>query len=274
MKGKFLKHKQNYYRRINHLMNRINLKLSLENENESLKNEIKIEEKKTQKKCSICNKNEVKYICPKCKIPYCSMDCYKKHNKECTEEFYKNNVIEELKSMKFKEEETKIFKEKLKNYQEKLNKIDEKYEEIKDEENNKIKNKEIERYEEILNKMNNDKFNAKYDFTSEDWTNFHNFMKRAYLIMSDSGGVQEEAPSLGKPVLVLRDTTERPEGVEAGTLKLVGTEEDDVYNAVKKVSEERGLQVIFDRASSQSIVFASPNIDISNQVLERLGYSK
>jgi len=177
MKGKFLKHKQNYYRRINHLMNRINLKLSLENENESLKNEIKIEEKKTQKKCSICNKNEVKYICPKCKIPYCSMDCYKKHNKECTEEFYKNNVIEELKSMKFKEEETKIFKEKLKNYQEKLNKIDEKYEEIKDEENNKIKNKEIERYEEILNKMNNDKFNAKYDFTSEDWTNFHNFMK-------------------------------------------------------------------------------------------------
>lgn len=66
-----------------------------------------------------------------------------------------------------------------------------------------------------------------------DVLDFHNFMERAYFIMSDSGGVQEEAPSLGKPVLVLRDTTERPEGVEAGTLKLVGTDEDSVYNAAR-----------------------------------------
>lgn len=71
-----------------------------------------------------------------------------------------------------------------------------------------------------------------------DVLDFHNFMERAYLIMSDSGGVQEEAPSLGKPVLVLRDTTERPEGVEAGTLKLVGTEEDDVYNAAKQLLDD------------------------------------
>ena len=62
---------------------------------------------------------------------------------------------------------------------------------------------------------------------------FHNYMERAYFIMSDSGGVQEEAPSLGKPVLVLRNTTERPEGIEAGTLKLVGTETEDVYVAAK-----------------------------------------
>ncbi|UXR77871.1 MULTISPECIES: UDP-N-acetylglucosamine 2-epimerase (non-hydrolyzing) [unclassified Staphylococcus] len=62
-----------------------------------------------------------------------------------------------------------------------------------------------------------------------DVVDFHNFAHHAYLIMTDSGGVQEEAPSLGKPVLVLRDTTERPEGVEAGTLKLVGTNEADVY---------------------------------------------
>lgn len=55
---------------------------------------------------------------------------------------------------------------------------------------------------------------------------FHNFMARSYLILTDSGGIQEEAPSLGKPVLVMRDTTERPEGVEAGTLKLVGTDEE------------------------------------------------
>lgn len=58
---------------------------------------------------------------------------------------------------------------------------------------------------------------------------FHNFLARAYLILTDSGGIQEEAPSLGKPVLVLRDTTERPEGIAAGTLKLVGTEEEDIY---------------------------------------------
>ena len=68
-----------------------------------------------------------------------------------------------------------------------------------------------------------------------DALDFHNFMERAYFIMSDSGGVQEEAPSLGKPVLVLRDTTERPEGIEAGTLKLVGTEADNVYNEAKKL---------------------------------------
>ena len=57
-----------------------------------------------------------------------------------------------------------------------------------------------------------------------DVLDFHNLASRSYFIMSDSGGVQEEAPSLGKPVLVLRDTTERPEGVKAGTLKLVGTD--------------------------------------------------
>ncbi len=68
-----------------------------------------------------------------------------------------------------------------------------------------------------------------------DVLDFHNYMERAFFIMSDSGGVQEEAPSLGKPVLVLRDTTERPEGVEAGTLKLVGTHAKDVYRAAKEL---------------------------------------
>ena len=62
---------------------------------------------------------------------------------------------------------------------------------------------------------------------------FHNFINKCYMIMSDSGGVQEEAPSLGKPVLVLRNTTERPEGINAGTLKLVGTDEDNIYNEAK-----------------------------------------
>lgn len=64
---------------------------------------------------------------------------------------------------------------------------------------------------------------------------FHNFINKAYLILTDSGGIQEEAPSLGKPVLVLRDTTERPEGIEAGTLKLVGTDEEIIYQETKKL---------------------------------------
>ena len=69
---------------------------------------------------------------------------------------------------------------------------------------------------------------------------FHNFQNKSYIILTDSGGIQEEAPSLGKPVLVLRDTTERPEGIEAGTLKLVGTDEETIYNETKKLltSEE------------------------------------
>ena len=62
-----------------------------------------------------------------------------------------------------------------------------------------------------------------------DVLDFHNFMARCYLILTDSGGIQEEAPSLGKPVLVMRDTTERPEGIAAGTLKLVGTSEANIY---------------------------------------------
>ena len=62
-----------------------------------------------------------------------------------------------------------------------------------------------------------------------DVLNCHNVMARSYLILTDSGGIQEEAPSLGKPVLVMRDTTERPEGIEAGTLKLTGTDEEVIY---------------------------------------------
>ena len=68
-----------------------------------------------------------------------------------------------------------------------------------------------------------------------DVLDFHNFMSRSYLILTDSGGIQEEAPSLGKPVLVMRDTTERPEGIKAGTLKLVGTDEETIYNEFSKL---------------------------------------
>ena len=68
-----------------------------------------------------------------------------------------------------------------------------------------------------------------------DVFDFHNFMSRSYLILTDSGGIQEEGPSLGKPILVMRDTTERPEGVEAGTLKLVGTNEDTIYEEFNRL---------------------------------------
>ncbi len=67
---------------------------------------------------------------------------------------------------------------------------------------------------------------------------FHNFLAKSYLVLTDSGGIQEEAPSLGKPVLVMRDTTERPEGIEAGTLRLVGTDEENIYNNFKLLLED------------------------------------
>lgn len=70
---------------------------------------------------------------------------------------------------------------------------------------------------------------------------FHNVLNAGYLILTDSGGIQEEAPSLGKPVLVMRDTTERPEGVKAGTLKLAGTKEEDIYEACRSLLENREL---------------------------------
>ena len=68
---------------------------------------------------------------------------------------------------------------------------------------------------------------------------FHNFLSQSYMILTDSGGIQEEAPSLGKPVLVMRDTTERPEGVEVGTLKLVGTDENTVYECFLQLLEDK-----------------------------------
>lgn len=79
---------------------------------------------------------------------------------------------------------------------------------------------------------------------------FHNFMNKAYLILTDSGGIQEEAPSLGKPVLVLRNTTERPEGIEAGTLKLAGTNEEKIYNLTKELLENKEIYNSMSKASN------------------------
>ena len=79
---------------------------------------------------------------------------------------------------------------------------------------------------------------------------FHNFLARSYMILTDSGGIQEEAPSLGKPVLVMRDTTERPEGIEAGTLKLVGTDERVIYESFKLLLESKEEYEKMSRASN------------------------
>ena len=82
-----------------------------------------------------------------------------------------------------------------------------------------------------------------------DVLDFHNFLSRSYIILTDSGGIQEEAPSLGKPVLVMRDTTERPEGIVAGTLKLVGTEEETIYNEFKLLLNDKAE---YDKMSNTS----------------------
>ena len=79
---------------------------------------------------------------------------------------------------------------------------------------------------------------------------FHNFLNKSYIIMTDSGGIQEEAPSLGKPVLVLRDTTERPEGIEAGTLKLAGVQEDKIYSLTKELIVNKKLYDSMAKASN------------------------
>ncbi|MBP3888643.1 MAG: UDP-N-acetylglucosamine 2-epimerase (non-hydrolyzing) [Cellulosilyticum sp.] len=79
---------------------------------------------------------------------------------------------------------------------------------------------------------------------------FHNFLNKSYLILTDSGGIQEEAPSLGKPVLVMRDTTERPEGVAAGTLKLVGTDEEVIYENFKELLNDESAYEKMSKASN------------------------
>lgn len=86
-------------------------------------------------------------------------------------------------------------------------------------------------------------------------------MVRSFLIMTDSGGIQEEAPALGKPVLVMRDTTERPEGMEAGTLKLAGTREDVIYREVKRLlTDEKSYQAMCHAANPYGDGHASERI--------------
>lgn len=102
-----------------------------------------------------------------------------------------------------------------------------------------------------------------------DVLDFHNFMARSFMVLTDSGGVQEEAPSLGKPVLVLRDTTERPEGVAAGTLKLVGTNKKNLYNELKRLlTDQQAHDAMSIAANPYGDGFASKRIA---DILEDIG---
>ena len=83
-----------------------------------------------------------------------------------------------------------------------------------------------------------------------DVLDFHNFMNQSYMILTDSGGIQEEAPSLGKPVLVMRDTTERPEGIKAGTLKLVGTSEEVIYREFTRLLTDKEAYLTMSKAAN------------------------
>lgn len=83
-----------------------------------------------------------------------------------------------------------------------------------------------------------------------DVLDFHNYLDKSFLILTDSGGIQEEAPSLGKPVLVMRDTTERPEGIQAGTLKLTGTSEETIYNEFKRLLNDQNEYIRMSIASN------------------------
>lgn len=100
-----------------------------------------------------------------------------------------------------------------------------------------------------------------------DVIDFHNFAKHAYLIMTDSGGIQEEAPSLHKPVLVLRDSTERPEGVEAGTLRVIGTNEDSVYEETKRLLDDKQL---YKHMSETNNPYGDGNA--SNRIVNHIKY--
>lgn len=103
-----------------------------------------------------------------------------------------------------------------------------------------------------------------------DVLDFHNFMARSFILLTDSGGIQEEAPSLGKPVLVLRDTTERPEGVRAGTLKLVGTEEDTIYREFSRLLiDEDEYTAMSNATNPYGDGFASKRI--ADTLIEQLG---
>lgn len=169
MRNRFLKKKSEYYNSIDELMEKMTIRLSNQEEEE-------INEKYSIKKqCQVCKNNDFKYICPRCKILYCSLNCYTNHNSKCTEEFYKSNVIEELKATKVDEDSAKKFRYNLKNF---YNKLNETNEDILDNENinSEYENKRIIHFEELLNKLESGTFDIHKDLSKQDWDEFKEFI--------------------------------------------------------------------------------------------------
>ena len=179
MSNKYLKHKSKYYSHLNALMSKLSIEIEESDEEESKQPEQK-------EKCQICKENSFKYICPKCKVLYCSINCYKTHNSECTEGFYQSNVIEELKATKVSEDEAKKFRHSLKDFYTKLN---EKNQDILDTDSltEEIENKKILHYEELFDKMNNGTFDIEKDLTPQDWEEFKKFLNSGNCIEDKIG---------------------------------------------------------------------------------------
>ena len=177
MKNKYLNFQKKKYDNLILLMNRI--EINIEN---NKYNEIDEEYIKNDKnvKCIICKEKNSKYICPKCKIFYCSVYCYKKHNNKCLEKFYKKNCEEELKSIKINEKDIKSFKKKIKNY----------YSNIQNDFNISDKNilNNVERYKKILDKIEKKEFKIVKEFNYNDWKNFISFFKNEQINFEDKYG--------------------------------------------------------------------------------------
>lgn len=180
--NKFVHSKEKYYKNIKTLLDKIDTSISTENEisiNPSLdigkfssdfQNSKGIESPPTEE-CQICKEKNSKYTCPKCKIKYCGVECYKKHNVNCTEDFYKRNVEQVLKNEKVDEAESKKFRRTLKDYYDKIN--------LDKEENSKgafLSEEREQHLLKLLEKIENGNLDMTKDLTPFDWTEFNKFV--------------------------------------------------------------------------------------------------
>lgn len=169
MRNRFLKKKSEYYNSVDELLEKLSIKLSNREEEEPN------EKYAIKKQCQVCKNHDFKYICPKCKVLYCSLNCYTSHNNKCTEEFYKSNVIEELKATKVDEDSAKKFRYNLKNF---YNKLNETNGDILDNENinKEYENKRILHFEDLLTKLDSGTFDINNDLSKQDWDEFKEFI--------------------------------------------------------------------------------------------------
>ena len=228
----FSKHKKNYYKYFT-LNTLTKLHESPNREDAEECNDI-IEQKQ---KCGICLENLVKYTCPKCRIKYCNVACYKTHNLDCTEEFYKNSVIQDLKANKVDDFEATKFRQKLQKFNSKLNEEDEV------QNSSEIREKHLK---QILTKLEEDTFDIETDLTAEDWKEFNQFI---------NGEAQKEiSQSLWKPFWIRSQyemapsllTYELP-NYDAATLENIKNLDVNSYKEYLTFSEEAEEENILDR---------------------------